>query len=63
VESFITLAHGGKLKYRTVIIYHRILNLENVGTAVNYRGIFKTLAPGKPLEPGLSITGNAMRII
>jgi hypothetical protein len=45
------LAHGDKLKYDinipTVVIYRRILSLENVGTAaVNYQGIFKTLAPG-----------------
>jgi hypothetical protein len=29
----------------TAVIYIRILTLENVGTAVNYQGIFITLAP------------------
>jgi hypothetical protein len=28
----------------TMLIYHGILTLEKVGTAVNYRGIFITLA-------------------
>jgi hypothetical protein len=28
----------------TPVIYHRFLTLENAGTAVNYRGIFITLA-------------------
>ncbi len=31
---------------QTVVIYRLILMLENVGTVVNYNGIFKTLAPG-----------------
>jgi len=30
----------------TAVIYHGILTLENVGIAVNYYGIFITLAPG-----------------
>jgi hypothetical protein len=30
----------------TSVIYHGILTLENVSTAVNYHGIFITLAPG-----------------
>jgi len=30
----------------TAVIYHGILTLENVGPAVNYYGIFITLAPG-----------------
>ncbi len=30
----------------TIAIYCGILILGNVGTAVNYRGIFLTLAPG-----------------
>ncbi len=29
----------------TRVIYHGILTFENIGTAVNYCGIFKTLAP------------------
>ncbi len=29
----------------TAVIYHGILTLENVSTAVNYRGIFITFAP------------------
>jgi hypothetical protein len=29
----------------TVVIYHGILTLENVSTAVNYCGIFITFAP------------------
>ena len=29
----------------TSVIYRGILTLENVGTAVNYRGIFITFAP------------------
>ncbi len=41
VKSFITLAHGGKM-----VIYHWILILKNVGTAVNYHDIFTTLALG-----------------
>ncbi len=28
----------------TMVIYHESLTLEKVGTAVNYNGIFKTLA-------------------
>jgi hypothetical protein len=44
VKTFITLAHGGKIKYP--VIYSRVLTLDNVGTAVNYCGIFITLAPG-----------------
>jgi hypothetical protein len=30
----------------TVTIYCGILAIENIGTAVNFHGIFKTLAPG-----------------
>jgi hypothetical protein len=30
----------------TIIIYCGILILENIGTAANYHGIFKALAPG-----------------
>jgi hypothetical protein len=30
----------------TAVIYHGMLTLENVSTAVNYRGIFITLAQG-----------------
>jgi hypothetical protein len=30
----------------TAVIYHGILTLENVGTAVNYSNIFITLGPG-----------------
>jgi hypothetical protein len=30
----------------TVVIYHGILTLENVGTAVNHHGILITLDPG-----------------
>ncbi len=33
----------------TMVIYHGILNLEKVGTAVNYHGIFTTL--GKNFNP------------
>ncbi len=29
----------------TAVIYHGILTLENVSTAVNYRGIFITFVP------------------
>ncbi len=29
----------------TAVIYHGILTLENVSTAVNYRGMFITFAP------------------
>jgi hypothetical protein len=43
VKSLITLTHGGKLKYRGDL--PRVLTRENVGTAVNCRGIFITLAP------------------
>ncbi len=31
----------------TAVIYHRTLTLENVVSAVNYNGIFITLATGK----------------
>jgi hypothetical protein len=31
-------------RFNTVVIYFRILTLENVGTAVNYSSIFITLA-------------------
>jgi hypothetical protein len=45
-KRLITLAHGGKLKYRGII------TLKYAGTAVNYRGIFETFAPGLyPLNP------------
>jgi hypothetical protein len=43
-KKFIKLAYGGKLKYCR--IYCRILTLEIVGTSVNYRCIFITLATG-----------------
>jgi len=36
---------GGELKLSTLVIYHRILALENEDTAVNYYSIFITLAP------------------
>jgi hypothetical protein len=50
LKSCITLVHDGKIKYGGnltwyALIYHGILTLENVGTALNYRGIFITLAP------------------
>ncbi len=38
-----TLVHGGKLQYCSNLQWN--LTLENVGTVVNYRGIFITLAP------------------
>jgi len=38
LKSFITLVGGGN--FNAVVIYHGILALENVGTVVNYRGIF-----------------------
>jgi hypothetical protein len=46
VKRFITLVHGSKLKHHcgTVVIYRGILTIENVSTAVNYHGIFITLA-------------------
>jgi hypothetical protein len=31
----------------TMVIYHGILTLEKVGTAVNYHGLFITLAKNK----------------
>jgi hypothetical protein len=34
----------GMLVSNTMVIYHGILTLEKVGTAVNYHGIFVTLA-------------------
>jgi hypothetical protein len=34
----------GMLVSNTIVIYHGILTLEKVGTAVNYHGIFITLA-------------------
>ncbi len=37
VKTFITLAHGGKIKYP--VIYSRVLTLDNVGTAVNFYNI------------------------
>jgi hypothetical protein len=37
VKSFITLAHGGKLKYCSNLLWY-------AGTAVNYFSIFTTLA-------------------
>ncbi len=33
-------------KLNTVVYYYIIVTLEDVGTAVNYCGIFITLAPG-----------------
>jgi hypothetical protein len=42
-KSFITLAHGGKLTCRNNSPWY--LHLENVGTVVNYRGIYITLTP------------------
>jgi hypothetical protein len=44
VKSFITLAMVAN--FTTTVIYRNILALENVGTTVNYRGIFITLAHG-----------------
>jgi hypothetical protein len=46
VKCFITSVHGSKLKYHggTVVIYRGSLTIENVSTAVNYHGIFITLA-------------------
>ncbi len=41
VKSLITLVHSGK-KLNTAEIYCGV----DVATVVNYRGIFKTLAPG-----------------
>jgi len=38
-KKFVTLRHGANLPYN--------LNFENVGTAVNYCGIFISLAPGQ----------------
>jgi hypothetical protein len=55
VKSFITLAQGGKLRFYCVIF-----NLENVGTAVNYRGSFIRLAPG--FKPG-EVRGNPQNIM
>jgi hypothetical protein len=48
VKSLITLAHGDNLN--TEVIYRRILTLENVSTAVNYHGIFITLASGLSVQ-------------
>jgi hypothetical protein len=50
VKSLITFPHCGNPKYGVNVKYrganyHGILTLENVGTAVNYCGIFVTLAP------------------
>jgi hypothetical protein len=39
------IGRWGELKLSTLVIYHRILALENVDTAVNYYGIFITSAP------------------
>ncbi len=36
--------YRGMLVSNTMVIYHGILTLEKVGTAVNYHGIFITLA-------------------
>jgi len=36
--------------FNTVVIYFRNLTPENVGTVVNYRGIFITLAHGDELK-------------
>jgi len=44
VVNFITLVHGYKLNY--LVMYIRNLTIENVGTVVNYCGIFVTSAPG-----------------
>jgi hypothetical protein len=53
----------------TSVIYQSIFSLENVGTAVNYRSIFITLAPWanpinfftavKPFQPSLMFLGKA----
>jgi hypothetical protein len=43
-KSFKTLA------LNTVLVYCRILTLENVGTVVNYCGIFITSALGRTLD-------------
>jgi hypothetical protein len=49
VKFFITLAHGGKLKYRGKS--HEIVTLEKVKISVNnYRSIFITLALGAVLR-------------
>jgi hypothetical protein len=44
LKSFITLANGGKLKYQPNLPWN--FTLENIGTAVNYHGMFITLALG-----------------
>ncbi len=43
IKSFITLAHGGNLKYDNNLPSN--VNLENVGISVNYSIILITLAP------------------
>jgi hypothetical protein len=54
VKRFKTLVHGEVLKTvviycDTIVLYYGMLTLENVGTAVNYQGIFVSLAPGSYL--------------
>ncbi len=53
-KSFITFIHGGKLK-KTVVIYHGILTLENVVSAVNYSGIFITLVSSVNITKPLAL--------
>ncbi len=58
VKSFITLAHGGKLRFHGIFCV--FFTLENVGSVVNYRGSFITLAPG--FKPG-EVRGNPQNIM
>jgi hypothetical protein len=47
VKSFITLAHGSKLKYHGILLWYFNPRKSRVKTTVvKYRGIFVTLAPG-----------------
>ncbi len=48
LKFFITLAPRANLD--TVVIYCRILTVENIGTTVNYNGTFITLTPSVKLE-------------